>query len=36
LIDTGSDFRQRVMYNDFDWRDTVALMNGNDDVLDLI
>lgn len=28
LVDTGGGYRDRVIYDDFDWQDAVALMNG--------
>jgi hypothetical protein len=36
LIDTGDGFRRRVIYDDFDWRDVGALLNGTAHGVDLI
>lgn len=36
LIDTGSGYRSRVMYDEFDWRDSVSLMNDGVNGLDLL
>lgn len=30
LVDTGSGYRQRVMYDSFDWQDARDIMNGTD------
>ena len=29
LVDTGSGYRSRVIYDDFDWRDARDIMNGS-------